>query len=121
MKFISDENIDSEVVSFLRKAGYDVFDIKENNLFGTEDKLILELSLDKERIILSQDSDFGTLVFKEKLPFYGIIYLRPGHVTPSFHIKSLQTAILYLNQCNPPFIMIVEHSVENIKIRIRNL
>ena len=38
MKFLTDENIAKTVVNTLRKAGYDVKDIKESRLFGSPDK-----------------------------------------------------------------------------------
>ena len=36
-KLLTDENIDNEVLIFLRDKGFDVFDIKEERLFSIPD------------------------------------------------------------------------------------
>ena len=69
LRFITDENIDVEVKDFLREKGFDVFDIKEARLFSVLDEAILESSYQEKRIVLTQDSDFGTLIFRDKKPF----------------------------------------------------
>jgi predicted nuclease of predicted toxin-antitoxin system len=73
LRFITDENIDVEVKGFLRKKGFDVFDIKEARLFSSPDETILERSYEEKRIVLTQDSNFGTLIFRDKKPFCGIV------------------------------------------------
>ncbi|MFY7910732.1 MAG: DUF5615 family PIN-like protein [Emticicia sp.] len=40
--FFTDENIDPKLVEFLREKGFDVYDTKENNLFGSSDAFLLE-------------------------------------------------------------------------------
>lgn len=42
--FITDENIPPQVVSFIRKTGIDVFDIKEQGLFSTSNISIIQLA-----------------------------------------------------------------------------
>lgn len=44
-KFLTDENIDSLVVEFLRAQGHDVFDVKEEGLIGSDDLTLLRLAL----------------------------------------------------------------------------
>jgi len=41
LRFLTDENIDKELVEFLRSGGFDVFDIKEEGLFRLSDVAIL--------------------------------------------------------------------------------
>ena len=71
-RFLTDENIDAELVMILRSAGFDVFDIKEERLFRLSDAAIIEQSYLQQRVIISQDSDFGTLIFRDKI--YNSIY-----------------------------------------------
>jgi predicted nuclease of predicted toxin-antitoxin system len=59
-KFITDENIQTKAVDYLTALGLDIFDIKQMGLQGIPDHEILDLAVHKERIILTQDSDFGT-------------------------------------------------------------
>jgi predicted nuclease of predicted toxin-antitoxin system len=119
-RFLTDENIDAELVMILRSAGFDVFDIKEERLFRLSDAAIIEQSYLQQRVIISQDSDFGTLIFRDKMPYYGIIYLRPGHESPEVHIESI-LAILDANlDFTIPFILVAENTGELVRIRLRN-
>jgi predicted nuclease of predicted toxin-antitoxin system len=61
--FLTDENIDAAVVAWLRERDHEVLDIKEEGLFGSMDDEILERAFGQKQVIISQDSDFGTLVF----------------------------------------------------------
>lgn len=64
--FLTDENIDPELVSFLRENGFNVFDVKENQLFGSSDETLLELAFKNNKVIVTRDSDFGTLAYKKR-------------------------------------------------------
>lgn len=68
--FLTDENIDSERVAWLREQGLDVLDVKESGLFGMPDQDILQQAWVEQRIVISQDSDFGTLVFRDAAQFF---------------------------------------------------
>ncbi len=41
-RFLTDENVDEEVLLFLRSLGFDVFDIKEAGFFRMKDYDILQ-------------------------------------------------------------------------------
>jgi len=116
---LTDENIDAKIVEYLRKIGFDVFDIREQNLNGISDKEILQIAHQQNRIIVTQDSDFGTLIFTELIDFKGITYLRPGHFQSSFHIQTIDSIIKEDIEVNPPFIIVAEQKEININIRIR--
>lgn len=75
MKFLADVNIESLIVKHLRKLNYDVKWVLEEDPF-VKDEEILEISYTEKRILLSNDKDFGELVFKEKRNVFSIILLR---------------------------------------------
>jgi len=116
---LTDENINTEIVQHLRKIGFDVFDIKEENLIGISDREILQKSLVQNRVIVTQDSDFGTLIFTENISFVGIVYLRPGHFRSSFHIQTIDTIIKENIEVDQPFLVVAEKKELKINIRIR--
>ncbi len=66
MKFIMNENIPKTVIIRLRELGHDVLSVKES-MRAQNDTLILERAQQDERIIVTQDKDFGELAFKRKL------------------------------------------------------
>ncbi len=119
-RFLTDENIDRELVEFLRLQTFDVLDIKEEGLFRLSDRSILEFGLSQQRIIISQDSDFGTLIFRDHVPYQGVIYLRPGHELPAVHIESM-TAILNAElELVFSFVLVAENTGDLVRIRLRN-
>jgi predicted nuclease of predicted toxin-antitoxin system len=75
MRLLADENISPDLVSWLRDAGHDVVAVREVAR-GEPDPRVLELAEDEGRILLTEDKDFGDLVFRERLPATGIILLR---------------------------------------------
>lgn len=119
--FIADENISPRVVSFLRENGIAVFDIKEEGLAGTSDNDIIKLAMEAQGIVLTQDSDFGTLVFKENTKFTAIIYLRPGHVKSLDAVNILKALLDREIDVEIPFIVVAELQANRVKIRLRNL
>lgn len=118
---LTDENIDPSVVDFLRQKGFDVMDIKEMNWRGKLDIDILKEAHKQNRVVVTHDDDFGKLVFRSKIPFSGILYLRPGHFFPERTVQALER-LLTLPQldCITPFILVIEDKITHIKIRLRN-
>ncbi|MBK8195773.1 MAG: DUF5615 family PIN-like protein [Lewinellaceae bacterium] len=120
-RFLTDENIDRELVAFLRTEGFDVFDIKEEGLFRLSDRAILELAFAEQRVVISEDSDFGTLIFRDNVPFYGVVYLRPGHESPEVHLETFAAILNSDVDFSVPFILVAENTGEYIRIRLRNI
>ena len=63
-KFLTDENMPPRAVAWLQKQGFDVFDIKSEGLGGTSDEDILPIAEAQNRVIVTQDSDLGTILFQ---------------------------------------------------------
>jgi len=75
VKLLADECCDSALVSFLRKEGHDVLYITEHEP-GALDSEIIEKARIGKRIIITEDKDFGGLVYRFKIETEGIILLR---------------------------------------------
>lgn len=60
MRFLADESFDFRVVLALRAAGYDVAAVLEEAR-GWPDLEVLALAVTSERILLTEDKDFGQL------------------------------------------------------------
>jgi len=116
---LTDENIQPEVILYLRSEGFDVKDVKELKIAGTSDLRLLELATAENRIILTHDSDFGKIVFTKDVTFVGIVYLRPGHFNADFTISSLNALFSHDFELDIPFIITAENTGETVKIRKR--
>ena len=79
MKFLVDECTDIQLVELLRANGFDVLYVMET-MRGAKDDVILSRAHREDRILLTEDKDFGELVFRLRKPAIGIVLLRfhPG-------------------------------------------
>ena len=64
MRFLADESCDFSVVRALRAAGYDVAAVTEISQ-RADDAAVMRLAISDNRILLTEDKDFGQLVFAE--------------------------------------------------------
>jgi predicted nuclease of predicted toxin-antitoxin system len=79
LRFLADESCDFAVVRALRAAGYDVFAVSEV-MQRSDDKELIEQSAREQRIFLTEDKDFGWLVFVTRADSAGVILVRfPGN------------------------------------------
>jgi predicted nuclease of predicted toxin-antitoxin system len=118
---LADENIHPEVIDWLRSQGLDVLTVHEANLAAAEDHLVLQLAFTQHRIVVTHDSDFGTLAILGQEPFVGIVYLRPGHILADFTIGTLRTLLDQNPELTTPFLLVARRSGDQVHIRIRNV
>jgi predicted nuclease of predicted toxin-antitoxin system len=75
MRFLADESCDYIHVKTLREAGHDVVAVLEI-MPGAEDLGVIQLSIREKRILLTEDKDFGQLVYASGQNSVGVIFLR---------------------------------------------
>ena len=95
MKFLIDENVGNSVVRYLENKGHDVIVASKEGFSGREDAFLLGYAFKEDRIIITNDKDFGFLVFRQKIPSQGVILFRFIQELPSLKVKALE-AILSL-------------------------
>jgi predicted nuclease of predicted toxin-antitoxin system len=75
MKIVADENIDRLVISRLRDEGHTVLSIRET-MPSAPDPNVLISSVEWEGLLITEDKDFGELVFHKKREHVGILLVR---------------------------------------------
>src|SRR5260370_17479166 len=75
MRFLADECRDFAAVRALREHGHDVLAVSEFRDCSV-DKNVLELALAENRVLLTEDKDFGWLVFAGRMDSPGVILIR---------------------------------------------
>ena len=75
MLFLADESCDFAVVRALRGAGHDVLAVADVSP-RTDDEQVLELARQEQRILLTEDKDFGRLVYADQQATGGVILIR---------------------------------------------
>jgi predicted nuclease of predicted toxin-antitoxin system len=74
MKFLIDRCAGTFIAEWLRAQGHDVVESRE---LGTDpgDEKLLELATRESRILITIDTDFGQLIFVERIPHAGLVRL----------------------------------------------
>ncbi len=75
IKFIADVNIEKAIVDYLSEKAYDVKWVPDYDCELLDEEL-LNLANDEGRILITNDKDFGELVFLQKKLSAGIILIR---------------------------------------------
>jgi predicted nuclease of predicted toxin-antitoxin system len=75
VRFLADECCDAGLVGVLRTQGHDVLFVVED-MGGATDAAILDRAFVENRIILTEDKDFGELVYRLGRPAHGIVLFR---------------------------------------------
>ncbi len=91
LRFLADESCDFAVVRALRAAGHDVAAVGEVQQRSVDRELIRAAAQDK-RILLTEDKDFGWLVFASDEDSPGVILIRyPGNAreTLAHHVGQI--------------------------------
>ena len=75
MRFLADESCDFMIVKTLRDAGHDVLAVSEITP-RAEDSEVIRLAVSENRILLTEDKDFGQWVYAHGQKAIGVIFLR---------------------------------------------
>ena len=75
MNLLADESCAGPVVRALRKAGHDLTAIAEIAK-GATDEEVLERALNEKRVLITEDLDFGRLVYARGRSTAGVILVR---------------------------------------------
>jgi predicted nuclease of predicted toxin-antitoxin system len=78
VRFLFDEGLPFRLVAFLTAEGHDVSVCGHDHPYALDDREILALAFAERRILLTNDKDFGDLVFRDQQPHAGVIVFRLG-------------------------------------------
>src|SRR5690242_17596332 len=76
MKFLLDESADYPLRAFLERLGHDVTAIAHDYPHAIKDREVLAIAYSEQRILITNDRDFGELIFRQRLPHAGVILIR---------------------------------------------
>jgi predicted nuclease of predicted toxin-antitoxin system len=75
MRFLADESCDFNAVLALRAAGHDVLAVSEVAR-GSADQIVIDLARREQRVLLTEDKDFGQLFFAAAHASVGVVLIR---------------------------------------------
>jgi predicted nuclease of predicted toxin-antitoxin system len=89
MNLLADENVDEPIVEWLLTLGINFRSIRRT-MPGISDFEVIAVAEAEDRIILTNDLDFGELVFHRNLSTAGIILLRVKPPLPEVRLTVLR-------------------------------
>jgi predicted nuclease of predicted toxin-antitoxin system len=119
MKLLIDNPLSARVAEGLRAGGYDAIHVGELGMAGCDDEEIFRWSLANEHVVVSADTDFGTLLAQSREKKPSVLLLR----RVSQRRPEAQVAVLLANlprlvdALNAGAIVVIEEN----RIRIRSL
>ena len=113
-KFIVDECTGIAVVHFLREQGYDAVGVIEV-MPQADDFDILQYAVAEQRIVISNDKDFGDMVYRDKRRHLGILLLRLADDRAQTKIRVVAAVLAqYVQYLEHRFVVATER---NIRLR----
>ena len=96
MKFLIDNALSPVVRSVLQEAGHDAVHVRDRGLHAAKDEVVIQLAADEGRVLVSSDTDFGTLLAKRAEVRPSVVLFRHG----TDHRPRVQAEILLSNLPN---------------------
>jgi predicted nuclease of predicted toxin-antitoxin system len=91
MRFLLDQSAEARIGVFLNGQGYDATRVGRDHPPGLPDEEVLAIAVTENRILITNDRDFGDPIFRQHHPHTGVIYLRfPLDTTAAQKIAGIQ-------------------------------
>ena len=112
MRFLVDECTGPAAAKWLRnEKGHEVFSVYDEARGATDDDLI-EKAFAENRILITNDKDFGEKVFKERRSHRGVVFLRLENERAANKIEVLRRLLEgYADQLADRFVVVTETQV----------
>jgi predicted nuclease of predicted toxin-antitoxin system len=115
-RFPVDASSDARIVGHLRHLGHDVTRVGTDHPGNLKDVEVLATAVAEQRILITDDRDFGELVCVRRHPHTGVIYFRLN--TTRFVVRASRLDAVLANHSDEldQFLIVTEHDV-----RVRRL
>lgn len=119
IKFLIDNALSPFFAEALQKAGYDTVHVRQMSLQSASDETIFEIAEQEGRVIISTDTDFGTiLTLRKKLKPSVVLFRKLSQRRPEQQIKIFLTNLPdFIEELDQGCIVVIEEK----RIRIRRL
>ena len=118
MKFLIDNALSPIIAEGLQKAGFEAIHVKDIGLHSASDLVIFESAFKNDQIIISADTDFGTLLALRQSSKPSVILFRCTDKQPQSQLSLLLAHIQKIKDALIAGSIVV---FEDNRIRIRSL
>ncbi|MGQ0774252.1 MAG: DUF5615 family PIN-like protein [Pseudonocardiales bacterium] len=119
MKFLLDSNLSHRVAQLLRDAGVDAAHVRDHDLQHAPDSMILEFARQHSFVLISEDTDFGELLARQRTVAPSFVLLRTYEpMTPDEQAAVLLANLPKLRDDLDQRAIVV---IERTRLRVRRL
>jgi predicted nuclease of predicted toxin-antitoxin system len=116
MRFLADENVSALVIKRLRDDGHDIESIRQLHP-GVPDERVLDIANAGNRILLTEDHDFGELIVRQRLAVRGLVLLELDRLSAQAEAEKVSAIVHeYGSRFENHFVVI-----EPTRVRLRPL
>jgi predicted nuclease of predicted toxin-antitoxin system len=114
MRFLVDECTGPTVARWLGAQGHDVFSVYDDDR-GARDTEILARAVREDRILITNDKDFGEHVFRDRQPHRGVVLLRLDDNRTASKIAAVERLLAdFAGQLSGRFTVVTDRSIRLI-------
>ena len=111
MRFLVDECTGSKVAEWLRGESYEVFSVFDEARGMTDDE-ILAKAFTENWLLITNDKDFGEMVFRERRKHHGVVFMRVDDERATNKIEVLRRLLVgYAEKLSEEFVVVTETKV----------
>ena len=120
IRFLANVNVEKPLIDFLEEKGFDVKWVTNLDKRMPDDR-VCEIANSEQRIIITNDKDFGEIVFYQKKITYGIILLRVKGQNSSEKISLLDKLLEnYLDKITNHLVVLTKTKFRFIPLEVIN-
>jgi predicted nuclease of predicted toxin-antitoxin system len=117
MRFLVDECTGPAVAKWLRSSHHEVFSVYDE-VRGLDDESIIEKANRENYVLVTNDKDFGELVFRKRKQHKGVVLLRLEDERSKNKIAVLHRVLeSYSDKLSDNFIIVTEKTVRIVEER----
>lgn len=111
MRFLVDECTGSKVANWLRDENHEVFSVFDEAR-GISDEEVLTKASNENWILITNDKDFGEMIFRERRVHHGVVFFRLDDERAANKIKVLEQLLEnYADKLPEKFVTVTETKV----------
>ncbi|HEY7065248.1 MAG TPA: DUF5615 family PIN-like protein [Chloroflexota bacterium] len=112
MKFLLDESADLRLSARLRDLGHDVESVVADYQSSLPDSQVLSIAHRERRVLITNDKDFGELVFRHRQPHSGVILFRlPYGASLPLKLSRLDHVLTAYADSLDSFLVVMERTI----------
>lgn len=119
MRFLLDNNLSPRLVAGLGMAGHDAIHVRDRGLEAASDPEVMAAAVDDKRVLVSGDTDFGTLLAQSRATGPSVVlFRRETGRRPEAQLRTLLANVGQIESALNEGSLVV---IEDTRLRIRRL